>query len=99
MTTKASAKRIAEVYDEEPGNPVATSFYFKVKYDNSENTHLTIPYAVGNATNVYLVDESRNLYRGDFITGLTATSVYVDVNYVIGGFFNGTDKGEYVSYA
>ena len=92
VTTKASAKRIAEVYDEEPGNPVATSFYFKVKYDNSENTHLTIPYAVGNATNVYLVDESRNLYRGDFITGLTATSV-------IGGFFNGTDKGEYVSYA
>ena len=99
VTTKASAKRISEVYDEEPGNPAATSFYFRVKYDNSEDTHMTIPYAVGNVTNVYLVDEDTNLYRGDFIIGLTATSVYVDVNYVIGGYFIGTDMGEYVSYS
>ena len=98
VTTKAAAKRIAEVYEEEPGTPAASSFYFRVKYNNSESTHMTIPYAVGNATNVYLVDEGRNIYRGDFIIGLTATSVYVDVKYVVGGFFRGTDTGEYVSY-
>ena len=96
VTTKSAAKRIAEVYEEENG--ATAIFYFRVKYNNSESAHMTMPYQVGNSTNVYLVDSSRNIYRGDFIMGLTATPIYIEVEYVIGGYFYGTDRGNYISY-
>lgn len=100
ITTEASGIRIAQTEEEESGilDPLNTHYYFVVKYDNSESSPMGLPYAVGNTANVYLVDSGRSVYRGDFITKVTTGADYVEFEYVIGGYFNGTSKGKYVSY-
>lgn len=98
VTTESSAKRIAEVYEEE--NSAVTTFYFKVKYDNSQSSPMTLPYSAGNTTNVYVEDESNLTYRGDFILpGYPKISDNeVEIKYVIGGRFRGTSDGKFVGY-
>jgi hypothetical protein len=99
VTTCATGKRIAETEEEENGSALTGFYYFLVKYDNSEDKPLKFPYKVGNATNAYLVNSATNLYRGDFIVDLTANSNTFKVKYVIGGYFNGDENGNYVSWA
>ena len=111
ITTQAAGVRIAQTEEEETRESAPKDFhyFFYVKYDNSgetpdEITKMTIPYKVGNATNVYLVDAGPEgkgpfLYRGDFIIGLTADTSTFKVKYVIGGYFNGDEKGNFISWA
>lgn len=100
VTTCASGIRIAETEEEETNQeePSGTYYYFLVKYDNSEEKPMKIPYKVGNVTNVYLVDSAESIYRGDFIIGLTAASKTFKVKYVIGGYFIGDVNGNYLSW-
>ena len=107
VTTEASAKRICEVYDEEPlgyDETPHTTFYFKVKYENSETKPMEIPYKVGNAVNVYLVSGNVNeyIYRGDFIIETNTPSdngvKYFEVKYVIGGYFSLDASGGSFNY-
>ena len=97
ITTCEAGIRIAETEEEETNtqDPANTHYYFFVKYDNSSAKPMTIPYKVGNATNVYLVDAEDNLYRGDFIIGISAESNTFKVEYVIGGYFTGDENGNY----
>lgn len=104
VTTESSAKRISEVYDQEPKGPgaIATdTFYFKVKYENSESKPMTLPYEIGNATNVYLVlnNDGNYIYRGDFMHVAPAINGdKVEFEYVIGGYFRGDEKGKFMEY-
>ena len=101
VTTRASAQRIAEVYDEEKneGEPIANVFYFNVKYDNSESSPMECPYKVGNATNVYLLDSGSNIYRGDFIVDVnTGDGKTFKVEYVVGGYFKGDENGNFIEW-
>lgn len=108
ITTCAAGIRIAQTEEEENAMddehplPFMEHYYFKVKYDNSEDKPMTVPYEVGNTTNVYLVssgDGSEYIYRGDFIIGVSAGTEefnVFEVEYVIGGYFKGTENGEYI---
>ena len=110
ITTESAGIRIAETEEDEAimrgdantKDPLDTHYFFVVKYDNSPIKPMTIPYEVGNTANVYAVDSgnpNNTLYRGDFITRVVTGSDFVEVEYVIGGYFNGTTKGKYNSYA
>lgn len=99
VTTKAAAKRIAEVYDEEPkdeNEPVATKFYFRAKYDNSEDSPMTNQYMVGNATNLYC-DESGETWRGDIIVSANTDEIsgvtYFETIYAIGAYLTFDGSG------
>ena len=94
VTTKESAKRIAEVYDDEPkenGEPVITEFYFRAKYDNSEASAMTVPYSAGNVTNLYC-DESGITWRGDIILSANPIDIsgvsYFEAYYAIGAYLD-----------
>lgn len=99
ITTCASGIRIAETEEEETGEYVGKDYhyFFFVKYNNSPETPMKIPYETMNATNVYLVDSAQKIYRGDFIPegGITADGRTFKVKYVVGGYFKGDDKGNY----
>jgi hypothetical protein len=61
---------------------------------------MTIPYHIGNATNVYLVSSGERgagpfIYRGDFISDLNNSDDSFEVTYVIGGYFEGDEYGNY----
>ena len=109
ITTEAAGIRIAQTEEEETGEeqPFMEHYYFKVKYDNSSGAPMTIPYASGNSTNVYLVLEGSGdddyLYRGDFIvsaeTEESSGVLYFKAIYVIGGYFYGDSGGTYISRA
>ena len=107
VTTESAAKRISEVYDEEPkeyGEAEATVFYYKVKYENSQNVPMLLPYTVGNATNVYFVesgetDEDPFIYRGDFIAEAPAINGdEIEIKYVIGGYYRADAEGNFIEY-
>lgn len=100
VTTASAGKRICEVYSEENGNEAsATPFYFKVKYDNSSGTPMEIPYHTGNVANAYYVtsgitEETTNyLYRGDYIKTISSSDTTFEVEYVVGGYYNGDARG------
>lgn len=100
VTTASAGKRICEVYSEENGDEAsATTFYFKVKYDNSSDTPMEIPYHSGNVTNVYhitsgITGEIANyLYRGDYINVISSSDTTFEVEYVIGGYYSGDTTG------
>jgi hypothetical protein len=101
VTTKSAAKRISEVYEEENGE--TSKFYYKVKYDNSEEVPMTIPYSVGNTANVYYVTSGDTegdpyIYRGDFIIDAKLTNSTFSATYVIGGYYSGDSRGAYDKY-
>ena len=100
VTTASAGKRICEVYSEENGNEAsATPFYFKVKYDNSSDKPMEIPYHPGNVANAYYVssgitEETTNyLYRGDYIKTISSSDTTFEVEYVVGGYYNGDARG------
>lgn len=100
VTTASAGKRICEVYSEENGDKAtATTFYFKVKYDNSPDTPMEIPYHSGNVTNVYYVTSgitgeiANYLYRGDYINAISSSDTTFEVEYVIGGYYSGDTTG------
>ena len=103
ITIEAAAKRICEVYDSEMefGSTPIDTFYFKAKYQNSANVPMEIPYEIGNTTNVYF-DSGRTLYRGDFIKDIDIRSIdgtrYIEIEYVIGGYFFGDTSGNFLYY-
>ena len=109
ITTEAAGIRIAETEEEENGEkqPFMEHYYFKVKYDNSSGSPMTIPYEVGNTANVYLVSSGEGsndfLYRGDFIVSAETIESgdvsYFETKYVIGGYFYGDSAGTYVGRA
>ena len=85
-----------------------THYFFFVKYDNSPYAErnsarpMIYPYKVGNTANVYLVSSGSEgseeyIYRGDFISSLTAIGRTFKVEYVIGGYFKGDKYGNYDS--
>lgn len=103
ITTQYSGARIA-VTEEEEGNPaqIGQHYFFFVKYDNTEDSPMTIPYHIGNATNVYLVSSGETgagpfIYRGDFINDLNIGNDSFEVTYVIGGYFEGDERGNYLN--
>ena len=98
VTTESAAKRIAEVYDQEPkweDGPETPTFYFKVKYDNSSSRPMKLPYSAGNATNIYLYDEEENIYRADFISSVTISNKEVEIVYIVGGYYKANSDGKY----
>ena len=101
ITTQDAGIRIAQT-EEEEGNPANSNdhYFFFVKYDNSPDSLMTIPYHIGNATNVYLVSSGESgvgpfIYRGDFINDLNNSDDSFEVTYVIGGYFEGDEYGNY----
>lgn len=105
ITTPYSGIRIAMTEEEETGEYEAayTHYFFMVKYLNDEDNPMTNPYKVGNTTNVYCYDKENQIYRGDFIheepniyeeSGIT----YIEIKYVIGGFFRADENGNYLDY-
>jgi hypothetical protein len=108
VTTEASAKRISEVYDAEPkedGEPEVEFFYYKVKYENSENATMTIPYKVGNTANAYFITSAKTggitwcLYHGDFLTNINVGEDEIEFTYVIGGYYSAGTDGKYIQSA
>ena len=100
ITTCAAGIRIAETEEEETGviDPAKTHYYFFVKYDNSSGSPMTVPYLSGNTANVYLVSHSGDtyIYRGDFILSAAPNGSFFEVEYVIGGYFEGDENGRYI---
>lgn len=110
ITTCAAGIRIAETEEEENGEdqPFMEHYYFKVKYDNSPESPMEIPFKKGNLTNVYYISSGETsydpfYYRGDFIneepvifeeSGVT----YFETTYIVGGFFSGDENGTYNEY-
>jgi hypothetical protein len=99
VTTESAAKRISEVYDQEPkeeGAPTVSVFYYKAKYENSQSKPMKLPYEIGNATNVYVYDEDENIYRGDFIaTAPDINGNKIVLRYIIGGYFKLSSDGTF----
>lgn len=100
VTTASAGKRICEVYSEENGDEAtATTFYFKVKYDNSSGTPMEIPYHSGNVANAYYVtsgitgETTNYLYRGDYIKTISSSDTTFEVEYVVGGYYSGDTRG------
>lgn len=107
VTTESAAKRISEVYDEEPKEPDAptvTAFYFKVKYENSESKPMTLPYKSGNTTNVYFIESGETesdpyVYRGDFIAeSPIINGNEIEIKYVVGGRYSADSAGNFIEY-
>lgn len=99
ITTCAAGIRIAETEEEENGSATTGSYYFLVKYDNSSANTMTIPYKVGNATNIYLADSAESIYRGDFIIDASsADGKTFKVTYVVGGYFSAGTNGNYLGW-
>lgn len=107
ITIAAAGIEIAKAEEIEKGardgvpdyvEPDGTHYYFFVKYDNSEDTLMEMPYATGNTTNVYYSGDT--VYRGDFITevNIDGAEGTVEFKYVIGGYFYGDINGKYISY-
>ena len=106
ITTCEAGIRIAETEEEENGElPFMEHFYFKVKYDNSEDKPMEIPYKSGNTANVYFHSSGGTgsnkwfIYRGDFIPSKSSISTdnnKFSVDYVIGGYFSGTSAGTFI---
>jgi hypothetical protein len=109
VTTKESARRIAEVYGDEPkeySTDEIDTFYFKVKYDNSEDSPMTVPYLPGNVANTYLIESGDTgddfIYRGDFILSADTREIsgqtYFEITYVIGGYYSADSGGTLIDY-
>ena len=88
ITIAEAGRRLAEAEEIEGGKEGGT-YFFKVKYDNSPENPMTLPYATGNTANLYLVDEETHLYRGDYISGIDRSTYPGEVvfTYVVGGYF------------
>ena len=88
ITVAEAGRRLAEA-EEIEGGEKGGYYYFKVKYDNSPEKPMTLPYATGNTANLYLVDEETHLYRGDYISGIDRSTYPGEVvfTYVVGGYF------------
>ena len=71
-------------YGEVPSNAV-----FLVKYDNSEETPMVVPYIVGQVlnktTNVF---NGVSTYTGDYIVSIEESDYEITFEYIIGGEFN-----------
>lgn len=101
ITTCEAGIRIAETEEEETNGEAALNsyYFFFVKYDNSPENPMTIPYHVGNTANVYLVQsgDTNWLYRGDYIRSINLSGSNIEFVYVIGGRFIGDSAGTYNS--
>lgn len=94
ITVAEAGRRLAEAEEIEGGKEGGT-YFFKVKYDNSPEKPMTLPYATGNTANLYLVDGETHLYRGDYISGIDRSTYPGEVvfTYVVGGYFYMDDDG------
>ena len=77
-------------------------YFFMVKYANSPESAMTIPYHEGNTANVYLVQSGTTggtdwVYRGDFIKTITSGNSIFEATYVIGGYYSGDSRGKFIS--
>ena len=100
ITIERSAVRIAQTQEEEQGflDEDGTTYFFMVRYKNSPEYPMTIPYKTGNTTNVYCIDKDSALYRGDFIPTQYAPRVSgnkITFKYVIGGRFTMDEYGNF----
>jgi hypothetical protein len=112
ITTQAAGIRIAVTEEDEKStregvdhdyrDPYKTHYYFFVKYDNTPDSPMDIPFEDGNTTNVYLVQAGTEggtdwIYRGDFIPngGVQDSGTELKVRYVIGGYFRGDENGKF----
>jgi hypothetical protein len=109
ITTVASGIRIAVTDEDEESarrgmtyrDPFKYHYYFFVKYDNSPESPMELPYKKGNVANVYH-DADTGKYRGDIITQVKicpeCDSTYVEVKYVIGAYLTSGATGYSYSY-
>ena len=104
ITTPSAGIRIAETEEEETGiqAPNYYHYFFMVKYDNSPESPMTIPYKKGNTANVYLVQSGTSggtdwVYRGDFIDTISSGNSVFEATYVIGGYYSGDSRGNFIS--
>lgn len=77
-------------------------YFFMVKYNNSPESPMTIPYKKGNTANVYLVQSGTTggadwVYRGDFIDTISSGNSVFEATYVIGGYYSGDSGGNFIS--
>lgn len=70
-------------YENVPNN---SGYTFLVKYNNSEETPMTIPYVVGEVVNRGF-DKITNSYIGDYIISMEETDEEISFEYVIGAKF------------
>ena len=113
ITTQAAGIRIAVTEEDEKStregvdhdyrDPYKTHYYFFVKYNNTPEFPMDIPFEDGNTANVYLVSAGTEggtdwIYRGDFIpnSGVDDRGTELDVHYVIGGYFRSDERGTFV---
>ena len=104
ITTPSAGIRIAETEEEETGiqAPNYYHYFFMVKYNNSPESPMTIPYKKGNTANVYLVQSGTSggtdwVYRGDFIDTISSGNSVFEATYVIGGYYSGDSRGNFIS--
>lgn len=112
ITTQSAGIRIAVTEEDEKStregvghnyrDPFKTHYYFFVKYDNTPDSLMDIPFEDGDTTNVYLVQAGTKggtdwIYRGDFIPngGVQDSGTELKVRYVIGGYFRGDENGKF----
>lgn len=60
-------------------------YYFLVKYDNSEEKPMILPYSVDI---VYNKDDKNNIYTGDYIKYIVESNNSISIAYVIGAVFS-----------
>lgn len=98
ITTPYAGIQIAMTEEEESGidDAAYTHYFFMVKYNNSSDTPMELPYHVGNTANVYY-DENGNC-RGDILISAWTTDNIFEAKYAIGADLNSDASGNY-SYA
>ena len=94
----AKTREIEANEEDEPN----AHYFFMVKYNNSSESPMTIPYKKGNTANVYLVQSGTSggtdwVYRGDFIDTISSGNSVFEATYVIGGYYSGDSGGNFIS--
>lgn len=69
------------------GLPDGSSYHFLVKYDNSENSPMVVPYIVGEVVNKSF-NEFDSAYTGDYVISMEENDDEITFEYVVGAHFD-----------
>lgn len=67
--------------------PDGSFYYFLVKYDNSENSPMVVPYIVGEVVNKSF-NEFDSAYTGDYVISMEENDDEITFEYVVGAHFD-----------
>lgn len=84
FTLKETVKTYLDSLDADSGD----IYYFLIRYDNSEDTPMEIPYVENVVVNK---DYSNGAYTGDYIKHIVAANGIITFEYVIGAVFTSDD--------